>query len=117
MFAGGEPRVESETIRQHTKSRLCVLRSDDGIDVIHVHSPLSGFITAYSILSVVVFPAPFGPSRPVIAPSCATKLTPSTAVTLRIFCARLVDLGSSGDAVALRGIGPGRRHEERRAAN
>ena len=29
--------------------------------------------------SVVVLPAPFGPSRPVISPSRATKLTSSTA--------------------------------------
>src|SRR5512135_3683940 len=29
--------------------------------------------------SVVVLPAPFGPSRPVISPSRASKLTPSTA--------------------------------------
>src|SRR4249919_297619 len=31
--------------------------------------------------SVVVLPAPFGPSRPVISPSRAVKLTPCTALT------------------------------------
>src|SRR6185437_3353532 len=31
--------------------------------------------------NVVVLPAPFGPSRPVISPSRAVKVTPSTAFT------------------------------------
>src|SRR4249919_677681 len=41
--------------------------------------------------SVVVLPAPLGPSRPVISPSRAAKLTPSTAFTtplrvLKLLC-------------------------------
>src|SRR6187397_773172 len=44
--------------------------------------PESGRISVYSMRSVVVLPAPFGPSRPVISPSRATKLTPATACTL-----------------------------------
>src|SRR5690606_26810240 len=43
--------------------------------------PLSGAISEYSMRSVVVLPAPLGPSRPVIWPSCATKPTSSTATT------------------------------------
>ena len=35
------------------------------------------------ILSVVVFPAPFGPRKPVIAPSRTLKLRSSTATVLR----------------------------------
>ena len=44
--------------------------------------PASGFISVYNMRSVVVLPAPFGPRRPVISPSRAVKLTPSTALTL-----------------------------------
>src|SRR5574337_77827 len=44
--------------------------------------PESGFIRVYSIRRVVVLPAPLGPSSPVISPSQAAKLTPSTAFTL-----------------------------------
>src|SRR5690606_8256461 len=41
--------------------------------------------------SVVVLPAPLGPSRPVISPSCAVKPTPRTACTgpalaLKLLC-------------------------------
>src|SRR5688572_24886167 len=43
--------------------------------------PSSGFISVYSMRKVVVLPAPLGPSRPVISPSRAAKLTPSTAFT------------------------------------
>src|SRR3990167_364517 len=43
--------------------------------------PDSGDIRVYSMRSVVVLPAPLGPSRPVISPSRAVKLTPCTAFT------------------------------------
>src|SRR5690606_20178103 len=43
--------------------------------------PLSGRIRVYSIRSVVVLPAPLGPSSPVISPSRASKPTSSTATT------------------------------------
>src|SRR5690606_12568678 len=43
--------------------------------------PPSGRISVYSIRSVVVLPAPLGPSRPVISPSRASKPTSSTATT------------------------------------
>ena len=39
-----------------------------------------------SIRSVVDLPAPFGPSKPVILPSFAEKLTDSTAVTRFFAC-------------------------------
>src|SRR5262245_58338059 len=45
-------------------------------------SPSSGLSTVYNMRSVVDLPAPFGPSRPVICPSRALKLTPRTATTL-----------------------------------
>jgi hypothetical protein len=43
--------------------------------------PASGLTTPQIIPSVVVFPAPFAPSHPVILPSVATNETPSTART------------------------------------
>ena len=42
-------------------------------------SPASGLSTVYNMRSVVDLPAPFGPSKPVIWPSRALKLTPRTA--------------------------------------
>ena len=44
--------------------------------------PASGRSTVYSMRKVVDFPAPLGPSRPVIRPSAALKLTSRTAATL-----------------------------------
>ena len=46
--------------------------------------PRSGVISVYSMRMVVVLPAPLGPSSPVIWPSWAVKLTPSTAVTFPV---------------------------------
>src|SRR5579875_1354712 len=43
--------------------------------------PESAFISVYSMRKVVVLPAPFGPSSPVISPSRALNVTPSTALT------------------------------------
>ena len=45
-------------------------------------APRSGAIRVVSMRSVVVLPAPLGPSRPVTTPSAAEKETSSTAVTL-----------------------------------
>ena len=44
--------------------------------------PESGTSTVYRMRSVVDLPAPFGPSKPLILPSGASKLTPRTARTL-----------------------------------
>src|SRR5512139_582856 len=44
---------------------------------------------------VVVLPAPFAPSRPVICPSCAAKLTPSTACTRPLGEAKLLRTSST----------------------
>jgi hypothetical protein len=41
--------------------------------------PASGVMSAASMRSVVVLPAPFGPSRPVMRPFGASKLTSRTA--------------------------------------
>src|SRR5688572_413191 len=59
--------------------------------------------------SVVVLPAPLGPSRPVIWPSWAWKLTPSTALTtpLRV----LKDLWRSWAVIM--GLGRSRRGDAR----
>ena len=43
--------------------------------------PASGRMSVYSMRSVVVLPAPLGPSRPVISPSRALNDTPCTART------------------------------------
>ena len=45
--------------------------------------PASGVITPSSISSVVVFPAPFGPSRPTRAFCGTTRSIPSTAAVPR----------------------------------
>src|SRR5687768_6512964 len=44
-------------------------------------SPLSGARRPSRISTVVVLPAPFGPSKPKISPGATSKLTPSTAWT------------------------------------
>jgi hypothetical protein len=41
--------------------------------------PESGRTNPAIIDTVVVFPAPFGPSRPIVSPLPAFRLTPSTA--------------------------------------
>src|SRR5258705_11216811 len=51
--------------------------------------PASGVTSVASMRCSVVLPAPFGPSRPVIAPSAARKLTPSTAAISRFLPKRL----------------------------
>ena len=43
--------------------------------------PLVGRTRVVSTPTVVVFPAPFGPSRPKTSPASTPKLTPSTALT------------------------------------
>src|SRR5262245_9622445 len=43
--------------------------------------PASGLRSVVNIFSVVVFPAPFGPSSPKIAPRRTEKVRPSTART------------------------------------
>ncbi len=43
-------------------------------------SPLVGFISPYSILISVVFPAPFSPRRPCISPCITVKSTPLRAI-------------------------------------
>src|SRR5436309_3345818 len=40
------------------------------------------------ILTVVVFPAPLGPSRPKVSPSCTSRSTPLRAVTSPYFLTR-----------------------------
>jgi hypothetical protein len=52
--------------------------------------PRSGCISVYSMRSVVVLPAPLGPSSPVISPSRAVKLTPSTAFTTPVRVLKLL---------------------------
>src|SRR5690606_3549835 len=47
-----------------------------------IASPASGAITPEIMRKVVDLPAPFGPSRPVMQPSSARKLTSCTACTL-----------------------------------
>jgi len=47
-----------------------------------VASPFVGFVKVDSMLSVVVFPAPFGPRRPYIEPSSTWIVRLSTAFLL-----------------------------------
>ena len=44
-------------------------------------SPWSGVIAPSSMSSVVVLPAPLGPSNPTRSPACTVRSTPSTACT------------------------------------
>src|SRR5262245_5553567 len=73
--------------------------------------PLSGLITAYSIRSVVVFPAPFGPRSPVMAPFSAVKLTPFTAVTVpncfRSWSTRIMALAQGSAEGSAQGLAEG----------
>ena len=46
-------------------------------------SPSSGFTSAANMRSVVVLPAPFGPSSPYISPGATSNDKPSTAVFTR----------------------------------
>src|SRR5512139_341009 len=63
--------------------------------------------------SVVVLPAPFGPSRPVISPSRATKLTSSTARIVRPPAVNVLRSDSTSITGAPSGI-PAVGAEERR---
>ena len=47
----------------------------------HVIVPRSGTSTLRIIRIVVVLPAPFGPSKPNVAPAGMAKVTPRTAAT------------------------------------
>src|SRR3954449_5535178 len=47
--------------------------------------PVSGRVSPTMILSVVDFPAPFGPRKPVTLPASAVKLTSSTASVVPYF--------------------------------
>src|SRR6185437_13984889 len=47
-------------------------------------SPSSGDSKVANILSVVVFPAPFGPRKPKISPSATLRSTPATASTTAV---------------------------------
>jgi len=42
--------------------------------------PPEGLASMVSILTVVVFPAPFGPSRPKISPPAISRFRPATAL-------------------------------------
>src|SRR6185295_10766803 len=72
-------------------------------------SPESGRSTVYSTRSVVDFPAPFGPSRPVMRPSSARRLTSRTAFT----APKLFERRSTSITRATSRSRPRRRQEER----
>ena len=50
-----------------------------------VASPLEGFLNPSSISTVVVLPAPLGPSKPNTSPSLTSKLIHLLLLYLRIF--------------------------------
>src|SRR5829696_3740509 len=63
--------------------------------------PASGVMSAASMRSVVVLPAPFGPSRPVMRPFGASKLTSRTAWTRdAVAVAAAVAVAGAGHGVA-----------------
>ena len=55
------------------RTRVAVAHDVQPADAAHV--PRSGMTSVASMRSSVVLPAPFGPSRPVIAPSAAVNET------------------------------------------
>src|SRR5512143_2239242 len=72
------PRASGSTPRRRRTATGSAAASMPSIRI----SPRSGCISVYRQRSVVVLPAAFGPSRPVISPSRAMNDTPSTATTL-----------------------------------
>jgi hypothetical protein len=50
-------------------------------------SPASGSSNPHAIEIVVVFPAPFGPSRPCVSPAATSKSTPvTTSILAAMIC-------------------------------
>ncbi len=82
VLAGGQPDVQAAGIGQHAEplahghrlDRRCRGRR-------RARGPRRARTSVAIIRSVVVLPAPFGPSRPVVSPSAAAKDTPRTAST------------------------------------
>ena len=70
---------------------LDVLRPAARVDAADLDVPASGSRSPMTHSSVVVLPAPFGPSRPKISPSAISKLTPSTADAVVVFAEILDD--------------------------
>ena len=84
VLARRQPRVQAAGVAQHAHAR------QRGARLLAPRRcrrpaprPASGSISAASMRSVVVLPAPLGPSRPVMRPSSAVKSTPCTACTTR----------------------------------
>ena len=75
VLARGQSLVQAARIGQHTEPAAHRERVARCIDAIDQTWPRSGFSSVYSMRSVVVLPAPLGPSRPVISPSRALKVT------------------------------------------
>ena len=84
VLARGQALVDAARVRQHAEALRAPASASSIASKPSTRTlPWSGDISVYSMRSVVVLPAPFGPSRPVISPSRAVKLTPRTACTGR----------------------------------
>ena len=82
VLARREPRVEAARVAEHAHARQRLARPLRRRRCRRpARRPASGAISPASMRSVVVLPAPFGPSRPVMRPSGALKLTSRTACT------------------------------------
>ena len=79
--------------------------------------PADGLTRPEHALKMLVLPAPFGPTRPVIMPALTARVTLSTAsappyLMVRLSTERLVEPAGRGDRAA--GTTPGRRFPARR---
>ena len=76
VLARGQARIEAARIGQHAHARQHLARPRDDVDAVDRASCRRRARSApASMRSVVVLPAPFGPSRPVMRPSGASKPT------------------------------------------
>ena len=84
VLARGQARVEAARVREHAHPREHLARAVATSMPSTAHRPASGAMSAASMRSVVVLPAPFGPSRPVIEPFGASNADVAHGVDARL---------------------------------
>ena len=92
VLARGQARVEAARIRQHADAAAHRVAVGDDVETVDARACRRPGSTSVAIIrNSVVLPAPLGPSRPVIAPSGASNVTPRTAVHFAPLAERLGD--------------------------
>ena len=79
VLAGGQAVVEPGVLGQDAGAAAQLLAVGDGIEAEHAAPPRSGRSTPLSRRTVVVLPAPFGPSRASTSPASSSNVRPSSA--------------------------------------